>query len=85
MPDSHVVNTVLLAIVLPVLAYVAVLLHRLNDTLGRLDVALSGYKGKGGALAEIVSLRRRVHRIESVASALMVHTGIEVPDIKPEG
>lgn len=83
--DATAVNTVLLAIVLPVLGAVAFILYKLNKTLGRLDVALSGYNGKGGALAEIVSLRKRVHHLENIATTLLVATGVEAPDFHPGG
>lgn len=82
--DQGVVNSVLLVVVLPVLAWLAVTLLKLNHTLTRLDTALTGYDGKGGVLNDLRAVRGRVHRLESIASALLVHTGIEIPpEIQP--
>lgn len=77
--EPTAVNTVLLVIVIPVVGAIAAMLLKLNRTLERLDTALVGYDGTGGMLAEMLGLRRRVHKLENTATALVLHTGLTDP------
>lgn len=71
--------TVMLAIVLPVLGGILVVLLTMNGRVGRLAAALLGVEGQGGALNKVEELRKRVHKLESLMTAVMVHSGIEMP------
>lgn len=75
--DSTTLNTILLVVVIPVIGYLARMLGAINKTLTSLHAAITGIEGQGGALAEIASMRRRVHKLESIISAILIHTGIE--------
>ena len=75
--DSGTLNTILLIVVIPVIGWLGRMLGVINKTLTSLHAAITGIEGHGGALEEIATLRRRVHKLESVVSALLIHTGIE--------
>jgi hypothetical protein len=77
--DATALNTVLMAIVLPVIGGLWWTLLAVNKTLSSLTGAITGIEGQGGALVEIRGLRKRMHRMESVTTALLVHTGIDLP------
>lgn len=75
--DSGTLNTILLIVVIPVIGWLGRMLGVINKTLTSLHAAITGIEGQGGALAEIATMRRRVHKLESLVSALMIHTGVE--------
>lgn len=75
--DSGTLNTILLIVVIPVIGWLGRMLGVINKTLTSLHAAITGIEGHGGALEEIATMRRRVHKLESLVSALMIHTGIE--------
>ena len=72
--DAAALNTLVLAIGIPIIAMMWRTLVKTNKTLDRLATAVTGFEGQGGALVEIDRLRERVHRLESVATELAVHT-----------
>lgn len=77
-----VLNAVLLLIGLPVAVWGIRAILRLTVGVDGLRGALLGFEETGGMVEEVQGLRRRMHRMESIVGALVVHTGATIP---PEG
>lgn len=77
-----VLNAVLLLIGLPVAVWGIKAILRLTKGVQSLRDALLGFEETGGMVADVQHLRRRMHHMESIVGALVIHTGIDLP---PEG
>ena len=69
---SRILAPVVAVVAAAALAWGARALVRLGEIVGRLDVALRGYNGNGGALSEIESLRASRHELNNNLAALRV-------------
>jgi hypothetical protein len=91
MDTSAVINTVLLVLIIPAIAALwrtlgksTESLGRLNDSFNRFASAIVGVEGRGGALEELASLRKRTHKLENMMTALLVGSKIKLPNFNGE-
>lgn len=78
--DSGTVNTIILVLVLPFLWSINKRVGELGRKFDRQQGVLFGEEGQGGMVRDFRTVRRRVHRHSSLISALLIRTGLEVPD-----
>lgn len=87
--DDHAVNVLILAVGVPTVGGIALIVYalrkamdaglgRLDVTLGKMETALIGLSGTEGVIGEVKELRRRTHRLESIVTALVVHSGVKL-------
>lgn len=74
---AMILNAVLLLIGIPVAIWGIRTLLKVVKATTELTGALTGFEGTGGLIGEFKSVRKRLHHVESVQAALVIHTGLD--------
>lgn len=82
--DSGTVNTIILVLMIPFMWSMNKRLGQVREKFDRQQGVLFGDEGEGGLVRDFRVVRRRQHRHSSLISALLLKTGLEVPDTESD-